>query len=517
MVAHHQSCTSSHSSPHHQPRSLFDELDDAERSPAREHKEDYGGITPVPKAQLAALCGVRLVDPIAFTQIFPYVNEMMDHLHLTEDRSKIGFYSGLVESSFAISQLCSIYHWARLSDAIGRRPVVLVGILGIGFSTLFLGMSHTLAGVLFARCLGGLFSGNIAVIHSVLGEITDSTNQAVAFPIYGLCWPLGAIIGPLLGGSFSDPAEKFPQWFNYPFLRAYPYFLPCFVAGMVAFAGVIGGYFCLEETLPSKRWKNKDYVPMRQIGSEHGSNHAEKSPQPASVKSLISIPVVRALCISGFGLAFIATGFDVTFVLYCFSPVNGGGLAFTASEIGYSLAISGMVSVCLQLFFMPYLLRRFDHAKMYNFCMGLWPFCFVLLPGLNLIARTGLDEMTGQIMPATKILVWIGIAALLAISRTACLAFSVSMILVKDAAPDPSSLGATNGLAQFAMCFARSFSPAVASSLFAFSNGFDFILLRYFWVLVMTLISFLGTTLSRRIAEGRRPSQNSHSYAVGFD
>lgn len=41
----------------------------------------------------------------------------------------------------------------------------------------------------------GIFSGNIAVIHSVLGELTDSTNQAIAFPIYGLFWPLGAIIG----------------------------------------------------------------------------------------------------------------------------------------------------------------------------------------------------------------------------------------------------------------------------------------------------------------------------------
>lgn len=365
--------------------------------------------------------------------------------------------------------------------------------------------------------IGGLFSGNIAVIHSVLGEITDSTNQAIAFPIYGLCWPLGAIIGPLLGGTFSDPATKFPQWFDYDFLRAYPYFLPCFAAGMIAIAGVIGGYFCLEETLPSKRWKNKDYVPMRQIGSEHRGGDVEKPPQPASVKSLMSIPLVRALCASGFALAFIATGFDVTFVLYCFSPVNGGGLAFTASEIGYSLAISGVVSVCLQLFFMPYLLRRFDHAKMYNFCMGLWPYSFVLLPGLNLIARTGVDELTGQILPSTKVLVWIGIAGLLAVTRTACLAFSVSMILVKDSSPDPSSLGATNGLAQFAMCFARSFSPAVASSLFAFSNGFDFILLRYSWVLVMTMISFLGTTLSRRIAEGRRVPHNGHNYSVLYE
>jgi hypothetical protein len=42
---------------------------------------------------------------------------------------------------------------------------------------------------------GGLFSGNTAVIYSVLGEITDSTNQATAFPVFALAWPFGSIIG----------------------------------------------------------------------------------------------------------------------------------------------------------------------------------------------------------------------------------------------------------------------------------------------------------------------------------
>jgi predicted component of type VI protein secretion system len=52
--------------------------------------------TPLPVQGLAALCAVRLVDPIVFTQIFPYVNEMIDNLHLTDDPSQLGFYSGLV-------------------------------------------------------------------------------------------------------------------------------------------------------------------------------------------------------------------------------------------------------------------------------------------------------------------------------------------------------------------------------------------------------------------------------------
>jgi hypothetical protein len=52
-------------------------------------------VTPIPKGQLTALCCVRIVDPIAFSQIFPYVNEFMSRLHVTDDPSKIGFYSGL--------------------------------------------------------------------------------------------------------------------------------------------------------------------------------------------------------------------------------------------------------------------------------------------------------------------------------------------------------------------------------------------------------------------------------------
>lgn len=79
--------------------------------------------TPLPTAQLVCLCLIRLVDPIAFTQIFPYINEMMAHLHLTNDPSRVGFYSGLAESVFSICSLFSIYQWARLSGA--RLPFLL--------------------------------------------------------------------------------------------------------------------------------------------------------------------------------------------------------------------------------------------------------------------------------------------------------------------------------------------------------------------------------------------------------
>ena len=79
---------------------LNEDLEDAIKL---EHRNEDGGmatrrhgVTPLPKAQLATLCAVRLVDPIMFTQIFPYVNEMIDGFNVVRNPGDIGFYSGLV-------------------------------------------------------------------------------------------------------------------------------------------------------------------------------------------------------------------------------------------------------------------------------------------------------------------------------------------------------------------------------------------------------------------------------------
>ncbi|KAF5386762.1 hypothetical protein D9615_001646 [Tricholomella constricta] len=342
--------------------------------------------TPLPKAQLAALCSV-----------FPYINEFITILNVTNDPSQIGFYSGLVESSFAIAQLFSIYQWATLSvlsapnTELTQRPA-------------------------------GLFSGNVAVIHSVLGELTDSTNQALAFPIYGLFWPLGSIIGPLIGGTLSNPATKYPALFDIPLLRMFPYLLPCFAAALLGLCGVVLAYYLLDE---ASLLRKKAFDP-----------------------------------------------FDVVFVLFCYSPVETGGLAFSATQIGYSLAVAGAISAGIQLLFMPTLLRTFEITKLYTFCMSLWPITFAALPFLNLLARSGLDAATGTIDSESLGTIWIGIAFV---------------------------LGSTNGLVQFAMCLARAFAPAFVSSAFALSVDLKF-LGGHLWVVVMVTICFLGSYLGRSIA-----------------
>lgn len=81
------------------------------------------------------------------------------------------------------------------SDKVGRRPVIFFGIAGIAVTTTLFGLSKSLPMMLIVRAMAGLCSGNTAVIHAAVGELTDASNQAVALPLYGLVWPLGSIIG----------------------------------------------------------------------------------------------------------------------------------------------------------------------------------------------------------------------------------------------------------------------------------------------------------------------------------
>ncbi|KAJ3964204.1 major facilitator superfamily domain-containing protein [Lentinula raphanica] len=147
--------------------------DDVQNDPEDQNPHILKPVTPLPMAQLLIICTIRLMDPIAFTQIFPYINEFITFLKLTDDPSQTGFYSGLVESTFAVTQFLAIYQWSKLSNKIGRRPVVMVGTLGVALSTMYFGLSSSLTDLLLSRVIGGIFGGTVSVVQSVVGEITD--------------------------------------------------------------------------------------------------------------------------------------------------------------------------------------------------------------------------------------------------------------------------------------------------------------------------------------------------------
>ncbi len=93
--------------------------------------------------------------------IFPYIYFMVESFEITKDANQIAIYAGMVTSAFTIAEFSTGVLWGKLSDKIGRKPVLLTGLLGTGLSMLIFGFASSLPVALLARALGGLLNGYV--------------------------------------------------------------------------------------------------------------------------------------------------------------------------------------------------------------------------------------------------------------------------------------------------------------------------------------------------------------------
>ncbi|KAK4126177.1 MFS general substrate transporter [Parathielavia appendiculata] len=210
---------------------------------------------PYPGKQLLILALCRICEPIAFMSIFPYIYHMVKDFNLTDDESQISFYAGMVTSAFTFAEFSTSVFWGRLSDKIGRKPVLLMGMGGTGLSVLIFGFAPNLPVALLARALGGFLNGNIGVLQTTVGEmVTVKEHQPRAYAVMPLVWCIGSIVGPMIGGALAKPVENLPSVFAPGSLwDRFPYLLPNLFSAICVSLGVITGLLFLEETHAEKR------------------------------------------------------------------------------------------------------------------------------------------------------------------------------------------------------------------------------------------------------------------------
>ncbi|RVD85074.1 uncharacterized protein DFL_003405 [Arthrobotrys flagrans] len=205
-----------------------------------------------PVHQLVILSICRLVEPIAFTSIYPYIYYMVAHFHVTNNDAEIAMWTGGSIAAFAFAEMCTGMMWGRLSDKIGRKPVLIGGLLGTGFSMLLFGLAPSMPLALGARALGGLLNGNVGVIQTTVAELVPKREyQPRAFSLMPFIWSLGSIIGPTLGGMLAEPVSHYPEYFSKGGLfDKFPYLLPNLVCTAICFIGAVNGILFLDETHP---------------------------------------------------------------------------------------------------------------------------------------------------------------------------------------------------------------------------------------------------------------------------
>lgn len=452
--------------------------------------------TPLPVTQITILLLLLLAEPITSLSINPYINQLVSELSIVGgDERKVGYYAGVLVSLYFAAEAATILQWSRLSDYIGRKPVLLFGLLGTIISIILFGLSRSFWALVFSRCLNGMLNGNIGVIKSMLAELTDETNMARGFSLIPVIWALGGTIGPLIGGVLSRPQDRWPNAFSHPFWAEFPYFLPCVGTATYTLISFILTAFFLKETVPSAPLTKLN--PMEARAGEIMDGSKDDDEKPMSLRALLTRPVVISVANYGLiGLLEMIAG--VLIPLVWSTPVEFGGLSMSPASIGLWMAGYGFLNGVFQFVAFPRIVERFGPRRIFIVSISAFAPMYLMLFFENLTLR---HVYGGASLTVLLIILQLSSIAI------ADMGFSSVFMYVSSSAPSRRSLGATNGLAQTIVSIQRTVAPAAAASLFAFSLNNN-VLGGNFTYVVLTALVCVGLCIAAQLPKNTwKPAQ----------
>ncbi len=145
------------------------------------------------KTPLLLIFMTVFIDLMGFGLVIPILPTYAQQLHASD------FMVGLLIASYSIMQFLFTPFWGRLSDRIGRRPVLLISLAASFAGYLIWGFSTSLIWLFASRIVAGFGNANIAVAQAYIADITTKENRARGMGMVGAAFGLGFVLGPALG------------------------------------------------------------------------------------------------------------------------------------------------------------------------------------------------------------------------------------------------------------------------------------------------------------------------------
>jgi len=231
-----------------------------------------------------------------------------------------GVTLGLILGSFSLMQFFFSPVWGRLSDRVGRRPVLIGSLCGSALGFLTFAFASSVAALFAARIITGITTASIPAAQAYISDSTDETNRAKGMAIISLAFGLGLVLGPPIGGLLSSFGTE---------LGSSPSLLPGAAAAMLSTTALLMAVFLLPESL------------------QREARQTERRWLPIDHETWAIYFRTRELRLGGGALAVIMC------TLASLAPilvlVGRDRFSLTAREVGYLLGLMGVIVVVLQL------------------------------------------------------------------------------------------------------------------------------------------------------------------------
>ena len=345
-----------------------------------------------------------------------------------------GIWVGAILTAYSAAQLVGASLLGRLSDRVGRRPVLLMSLAGSAASFLLCGLAHSLWLLLVARALAGLFGGSIAAAQAYIADVTAPGERAKYMGLLGASIGLGFVFGPALGSG----------------LARFGFGAAAFAAAFLAAANLVFAFFRLPETRgPEER------------------RHAHARVDLSNLLDALHHPSTGRLLAATFlsTLAFVAM--EATFAL-----LGEARFGLDASRLGLVFAYVGVVMVIVQGGLVGRLAKRFGERAL------------ATVGALLMAASLGALPLTPSLGTA------LGVLAGLAIGQGLTTPMLATLL---SRATDADEQGGTLGLGQSFAAAARAVGPIGAGWLYDRAVGAPYVASAAVMVLAAVLVGTART------------------------